>query len=469
MLSIIVAHESKRGIGYLNSLPWNIPKDMKYFKKVTCHVTSILDKNVVVMGRNTWESIPKKFRPLSDRVNVVLTSNKNYKVPEGVFLVHSLDQVRSIIKNRNSFIIGGESLYRQFINEADKIYSTEIYYNYKSCDKFFPKIPKCFALQTVSPILFDNNLHYRNLVYINKEKHPAESLWENKEEQAFLDCMENIVKTGIKREDRTGIGTLSTFGNTLKYNLQDTFPLMTTKRMFTRGVFEELMFYLRGQTDTKLLDEKGVSIWNANTTRDFLDKRGLLHLPEGDMGETYGFNFRHFGAQYENCKTDYTGEGFDQLEYVVDLIKNNPESRRIIIDIWNCSTINNAALPPCLCKYQFYVDTENKRLNLMIYIRSSDFFLANNWNTCTGAFFVHLICNLNGVDLTPGELTVVSGDTHVYLSHLDAVETNLKRTPKPFPKIIVKNKHDNITDFEWSDIKLVGYNPESSIPASMAV
>ena len=105
----------------------------------------------------------------------------------------------------------------------------------------------------------------------------------------------------------------------------------------------------------------------------------------------------------------------------------------------------------------------------MIYIRSSDFFLANNWNTCTGAFFVHLICNLNGIDLSPGELIVVSGDTHIYLSHLDAVETNLKRTPKPFPKIIVKNKHDNITDFEWSDIKLVGYNPESSIPASMAV
>ena len=119
---------------------------------------------------------------------------------------------------------------------------------------------------------------------------------------------------------------------------------------------------------------------------------------------------------------------------MIDLIKNNPESRRIIIDIWNCSTINNAALPPCLCKYQFYVDTENKRLNLMIYIRIR-IFLANNWNTCTGAFFVHLICNLNGIDLSPGELTVVSGDTHIYLSHLAVEDLILKEHQNHFPKL----------------------------------
>ena len=187
------------------------------------------------------------------------------------------------------------------------------------------------------------------------------------------------------------------------------------------------------------------------------------------MGETYGFNFRHYGAQYESCKENYEDHGFDQLKYVLDLIKNNPESRRIIIDLWNCSTLRNAALPPCLCKYQFYVDTENKRLNLMIYLRSSDFFLANNWNVCTGAFLVHLICNLNGYDLSPGELTVISADTHIYISHLKAVEEQLTREPRPFPKILIKSKKDNILDFKYEDIELIGYKPMKSISAEMAV
>ena len=469
MLSLIVAQENKGGIGLNNGLPWNIPEDLKYFKRVTTHSSNFLKKNVVVMGRKTWESIPEKFRPLSDRINVVLTTNKNYKVPEGIVLLNTIQQIEDFIANKNTFIIGGESLYRQFIEKADKIYLTHIYSNYVGCDVFFPKIPIDFKLQTVGSIFKSLNIHYRNLVYINTVKHPDNLVWVNKEEQNFLNCMKNIVTCGIKREDRTGVGTLSTFGNTLKYNLSDTFPLLTTKRMFVRGIFEELMFYLSGKTDTNILDKKGVSIWNGNTTREFLDSRGLYQLPEGDMGETYGFNFRYFGAQYVNCKENYAGEGFDQLEYVIDLIKNNPESRRIIIDIWNSRTINNAALPPCLCKYQFYVDTESKKLNLMIYIRSSDFFLANNWNVCTGAFFVHLICNLKGIDLSPGELTVVSGDTHIYLSHLEAVDKQLERDPRPFPKVEITCKKENITDFKWTDVKVIGYNPASSIPAPMAV
>ena len=469
MLSLIVAQENKGGIGANNGLPWNIPDDLAYFKKVTTHVTTILQQNIVVMGRKTWESIPEKFRPLNDRINVVLTKNRNYIVPEGVKLFHSKNDVLKFIRGKNTFIIGGASLYNLFMDDADKIYLTHIYTNYATCDTYFPKTPDYFKLSNVSSFLYCNNHHYRNLVYVNTLKNPDATIWQNTEEQQFLNCMRTIITTGIKKEDRTGVGTLSTFGNCHKYNLSDTFPLLTTKRMFTRGIFEELMFYLSGKTDTKILDSKGVSIWNANTTREFLDKRGLIHLPEGDMGETYGFNLRHYGAQYESCKENYEDHGFDQLNYVLDLIKNNPESRRIIIDLWNCSTLSNAALPPCLCKYQFYVDTENKRLNLMIYLRSSDFFLANNWNVCTGAFLVHLICNLNGYDLSPGELTVISADTHIYISHLSAVEEQLTREPRPFPKLVIKIKRDNILDFKYEDIELIGYKPMKSISAEMAV
>ena len=205
---------------------------------------------------------------------------------------------------------------------------------------------------------------------------------------------------GIKRGDRTGTGTLSTFAEVQKFNLRETFPMLTTKRIFFKAVFEELMLYLRGQTDNKILQAKNIRIWDGNTSREFLDKRKLYSYEEGDMGETYGFNFRHFGGEYLGCQHTYEkGKvGFDQLQNALDLIRNNPESRRIIITLWNPATEHKAALPSCLCWYQFYVNPYEKTLSLCINIRSSDFFLANNWNVCTGALLVHLICNLEDID-----------------------------------------------------------------------
>lgn len=246
--------------------------------------------------------------------------------------------------------------------------------------------------------------------------------------------------------------------------------MITTKRMFARGIFEELMLYLRGQTDNKILQNKNVHIWDANTSREFLDNRGLTHFEEGDMGATYGFNFRYYGAEYQGCNNDYKNKGgFDQLSYVIDLIRNSPSSRRILINLWNPRTLTEVALPSCLCQYQFYVDTISKELSLQIYLRSSDVFLAHNWNTCTGAMLVHMICNLEGINLTPGELSVVSGDTHLYQNHLEAVNINLERTPRPFPKLVVKNRKKNIEEFEWTDFILIGYQPYPSIKAEMAV
>ena len=281
--------------------------------------------------------------------------------------------------------------------------------------------------------------------------------------------MQKILTLGEKKIDRTEIGILSLFGETLKYDLRDTFPVLTTRRQFLRGVFEELKFYISGKTDNSILNDNKITIWNANTTREFLDKRGLSHYPENDMGETYGFNFRHYGAEYKTCKEDYTNKGFDQIDYVLNLIKTDPTSRRIIIDIWNCSTIHKAALPPCLCKYQFNVNVEKQELDLIIYLRSSDFFLANNWNTCTGAFLVHMICNLKDINLTPGTLTVFSADTHIYLSHIEQSKENIKREPRPFPKLIINDKKDKLEDFNYSDMKIIGYKPYKTISAEMAV
>jgi thymidylate synthase len=234
------------------------------------------------------------------------------------------------------------------------------------------------------------------------------------------------------------------------------------------------MFYLSGKTDNKILQAKGIHVWDGNTSREFLDKRGLSHYEEGDMGQTYGFNYRHFGGEYKGCSVDYglgteNSVGFNQVANVINLIKTEPSSRRIIIDLWDCSTVHKAALPSCLCKYQFNVNVVKKELNLAIYLRSSDYFLANNWNSCCGAILVHLLCNLEGIDLTPGELTVFIADAHLYKTHLEQVKINLERRPHPFPKLIVKDKKSDIMDFKFEDIELLGYKSYPNIKAEMAI
>ena len=468
---VIAACCNKNGIGKDNKIPWFLSGELNYFKHVTNFTNTPIKKNVVVMGRKTWESIPEKNRPLCGRINIVLTKREEYDVPRDVFTCGSLEKVFPLLdtihnsSKTNVFLIGGGSIYNECIQKrlCSKIYLTKIYKKY-DCDVFFPEIPSNFSLVSVSDFCEEQGIYYRKFVYsIGSNK------WKNQEELQYISCLRNIIKTGYKSIDRTGVGTYSLFGLTFKYDISKTFPLLTTKKMWVRAIFEELKFYLSGKTDNKILNSKGITIWNGNTTREFLDKMGLDHYPENDMGESYGFNFRHYGAEYNTCKEDYSGKGFDQLSYVIDLIKNNPKSRRIIIDLWNGSTLHKAALPPCLCKYQFYVNTYDNKLDLMIYLRSSDFFLANNWNVCTGAFLVYMICNLEGIKYTPGILTVVTGDTHIYITHIKQVEENIKREPRPFPMMKVLKQHNDIMDFEFSDFELVGYEPYPNIKAEMAV
>lgn len=475
-MKIIVALDSKNGIGKDNSIPWLLKSDLKHFKNVTTHSNNPLKLNVVIMGRKTWEGLP--IKPLKNRVNIVLsrTSCNFDGAINATSLTNALDHLRTIenVNMDNIFVIGGEALYEETIkmDVCEKIYVTEVYGKY-DCDVNFPKIPEYYEITSVSKFKEENGIHFRNLVYTNrnyfKEKFNEKYIWKNFEEENYISVLDELLKIGNETVDRTGVGTYSLFGKMFKYNLSDTFPLLTTRRQFMRGIFEEFMFYLSGKTDNKILQEKKVHVWDGNTSREFLDKSNLSHYPEGDLGETYGFNFRHYGAEYKTCNENYENQGFDQLTNVIELIKNNPRSRRIIIDLWNSSTLHKAALPPCLCKYQFYVNTNEKKLDLMIYIRSSDYFLANNWNVATGALFVHLICNLEDIDLIPGTLTVVTGDTHLYKFHIEQAKENIRRKPRPFPKLLVKNKKKNIEDFTYEDIELIGYKPYSSIKASMAV
>ena len=484
-LNLIVAVCRKNyGIGIGNTLPWKLSEDMKYFKEITTgNNCSKGKRNIVLMGRNTWESIPEKFRPLKDRINVVLTS-KLYYDPDGAIVVNDLAQFIENPSNfvngeyNDIFVIGGESLYNkmmdEYIGNVNKVYVTEIYKDF-TCDKFAPQFHRMVGdsleYTKVSKFQYSSgeDLYYRFIEYTGI-KHLHTLKWSNLEELTYLNTLWKLVRYGELRKNRTGIDTKSLFACVGKYNLEDTFPALTTRRVFMRGIFEELMFYLSGKTDNQILVDNNVHIWTGNTTREFLDSRGLCHYKEGDMGETYGFNYRHFGAEYKGCETNYTGMGYDQVANAIDLIKNNPESRRIVISLWNPATLNKAALPPCMFQYQFYVNIQDKKLNCLVNLRSSDYFLANNWNTCTAAIFVHLICNLKDVDLTPGELTVMSCDTHVYTNHEEQIKENLSRKPIPAPKLVINcDKKDNIMDFTYKDLKLIGYYPEKSIQAPMAV
>jgi dihydrofolate reductase / thymidylate synthase len=481
MRLIVALCKKNNGIGKDGDIPWYIKEDLKYFKDITCFKKHILGLNTVIMGRKTWESIPDKFKPLKSRVNIILSKtmcDDDVNEYNNTYVANSLDNALNKNykdKNQNVFIIGGAQLYNEAINHPNtrELFITEIYKNYE-CDTFFPKIEQDkFKITSLSEFRYskDEDVYYRNLIYtsVNQINMTKAKIWINNEEKQYINLLRNIVEEGVERNDRTNVGTLSVFGERLKYDLRETFPLLTTKRMFVRAIFEELMLYISGRTDNKILQEKNIHIWDGNTTREFLDSRGLTGYPEGDMGETYGFNFRHYGAEYNGCDKDYTGQGFDQIQNVINLIKNDPTSRRMLINLFNPATQHKAALPACLCQYQFYVNTVKNELNLQIYLRSSDFFLANNWNACTGAFLVHMICNLEGIDLTPGDLTVITGDTHIYKSHIDAVKENMERIPLPSPKLVILNKHKDLRDFVYSDMKIIGYHPYPSIKAEMAV
>jgi dihydrofolate reductase/thymidylate synthase len=469
MFTIVVAYDSQLGIGKNNSIPWKCPEDMKHFKTLTTG-------HIVIMGRKTYESIGK---PLPNRLNIVFSNNMkpDPSIPNLV-VVRSILECAKICSSKEhagktSFVIGGADVYRLFLESGlvGEMYSTVLEQSY-DCDVFFPY--DLVSNQGIYLKYTDTALTGDIKGYISHVK------FRNWQEQEFLRLGSKILEMGNEKTDRTGTGTISLFGEHLKFDLTDnTFPLITTRKMFFRGIFEELMLYVRGLTDNNLLEEKKISVWTPNTSREFLDKRGLQHLPTGDMGPSYGFLFRHFGAKYVDCFTDYKGQGVDQLQRVIDTIKTNPNDRRMIISLWDPSNLDNCPLPPCLYNYQFYVsdglgdlDPETgilgtkRYLSCMMTQRSSDFAVAGGWNIATGALLTILIASVT--DLEPKELIWNLGDVHIYNNLRKNFAMQTERLPYPFPKLYV-NKKDKIDDFQFQDCTLLGYKSHPSIEYQMSV
>ncbi|KAM4066208.1 thymidylate synthase domain-containing protein [Hirsutella rhossiliensis] len=307
------------------------------------------------------------------------------------------------------------------------------------------------------------------------------------EEHQYLDLVREILDQGEHRPDRTGTGTYSIFApRPLKFSLNKNgtpiLPLLTTKRVFLKAVVAELLWFIEGNTSSLALSEAGVKIWDGNGSREFLDSVGLSHRQVGDLGPVYGFQWRHFGADYVDSKADYTGKGVDQLADVIHKLRTTPYDRRIILSAWNPRDLKSMALPPCHMFAQFYVSyprtgTENGdggdkkpkgHLHCQLYQRSCDMGLGVPFNIASYALLTHMLAHV--CDLVPGSLTHVMGDAHVYLDHVDALKEQLEREPRNFPEFeIAREKAGSIDGWKAEELVVKGYNPHKSIPMKMSV
>ena len=263
--------------------------------------------------------------------------------------------------------------------------------------------------------------------------------------QQYLKLLDSILTEGATKTDRTGTGTMSVFGNQMRFDMADGFPLLTTKKLHLKSIIYELLWFLRGDTNVHYLQEHGVRIWN-----EWADENG-------ELGPVYGHQWRSW--------PDYNGGTIDQIQNVVDMIKNHPDSRRMMVTAWNPAEVEQMALPPCHCLFQFYV--ADGRLSLQLYQRSADTFLGVPFNIASYALLLQMMAQVTG--LQPGEFIHTTGDTHLYLNHLDQARLQLTRTPRPLPTMKINPDVKNLFDFHYEDFQLEGYDPWPHIAATVSV
>ena len=285
----------------------------------------------------------------------------------------------------------------------------------------------------------------------------------NAEEHQYLDLIRDIINNGSIEEGRNG-KTYTKFGNMMKFSLKNgKIPIITTKQLAWRVCFEELFWFIKGSTNNTELTEKKVNIWNDNSSRDFLDSRGLYNLEENDLGPVYGHQWRHFNAEYIDCNTNYNGHGIDQLQYIIDQL-NNPEtrnSRRLVMSAWNPCQINQMALPPCHMICQFHV-RDSKYLSCALFQRSGDVGLGVPFNIASYSLLTHILAKHCGLEAD--EFVHFLGNSHIYEDHLMPLNIQIERNPFEFPSIEICNKHPNIEDYSISDIKWINpYLSHSSL------
>ena len=449
MFNVILAMDNNNGIGSANSLPWNFSKDLKLFKTLTTNKVPF-QENIIIMGRKTMETLPNKY--LLDRINIVISRSDN-NVNQNVKFVKSFNDALNLaysingLYSENIWIIGGATIYNLAFTHRDlnKIYYTKIDGTF-NCDTFV-NLPKHKILNFYQ---YDDINKNNQIVY--KLKYITVKPYLNAENQ-YLHLLKDILNNGEKRMTRNGY-TYSLFSKTLKFDVSDNFPLLTTKKMFWKGIVEELLFFIRGDTNTKNLENKGINIWKGNTNRRFLDSLGLDY-EEGSMGPMYGYQWRNFNS-----------DNIDQLQNVINDINNNPSSRRILMTDFNPSQVKQGVLYPCHSLIlQFYV--QGDKLSVNMYQRSADVFLGLPFNIASTSLLLYMIAKLT--NKKPSIVTITLGDCHIYESHKEQCLEQLKRETFNLPKITIPD-FKTIKDIEETSFKnyeLVNYNYHPSIKAKM--
>jgi dihydrofolate reductase / thymidylate synthase len=502
LIASVINYKNKLIIGANGDLVLKLSEDMKFFKNITMNSlsnNSALDFNVVIMGKKTFFSIEPRYRPLEGRLNLVLTRDKNLasKLPENINDINlnepyfiNMKLFKQFYKryNPNVFVIGGGDIYKLFLEgeeelKPERMYITEVH-NFSVPDitnlTVMPNFDETYEIVGYSNKMFhktrpctkgtkSSGIEYRVLFYRRTKK--------KSDEHKYLDLVRQIFTNGNKRDDRTGTGTISIFGSQLRFDISNgKLPLLTTKFVSFNTILEELLWFCRGDTDAKILQAKGIKIWDGNTSREFLDKCNLDY-PEGVLGAGYGWQIRHQGAEYnhmyaDSSKVDFKSiGGFDQLAYIEHLLKTDPYSRRIMMSYWNPSDFSKTALQPCHYSIQFYVEEINgiKYLSSHFTMRSNDLFLGNPYNIASYATLTYILAARCG--MKPKELIYTGGDCHIYKNHLEAVKKQLERDPRSKPILIL---NESIKNKDWSemlgcDFEVWGYFPYPSIKAPMAV
>ena len=475
-INLIVAYDKNYGIGKFNKIPWDIKEDMNYFTDITKK-----GKNAVIMGKNTWLSLNKT--PLNDRYCIIISSSLQAE-ENNIFMVTpdielGLDKCETLYKEgklEKLFVIGGISMYLTFLKKyiLKHIYISEIDYDYECTASFGSdifKLDKGYECEMKKEMLCRDNKNDMN-VKVTFNKYNLGCTCEtnvNKDESNYLVLMEKIINEGELRKTRNA-PTYSLFGNQLKFDLKSgQLPILTSKKVNFNSIVNELLFFMNGKTNTKELEERNVNIWKGNTKKEFIQQLGLNYA-EGDMGPMYGFQWKHFNAEYNGCNYDYTGKGYDQLSKCVELLKTDPYSRRIIMTTFNPIQAEEGVLYPCHgLMIQFYVERDTY-LNCHMYQRSADYFLGVPFNITSYSLMIHIMCKLLKDKYRPGELTISFGDIHIYKDHLYQARRQMLRNVYPFPKLIIKkeiNELEDLNNMSHDDFELIDYKSNSYIKADM--
>ena len=450
MLELILCINKKFGLGFEGSIPWKVKDDLNLFRTLTMDST-------IIVGRKTYASM------LRVNSESLISSNRRFIVVSKSLLPMSLEEAikDATTYKKKIFVAGGAEIYKQILENyrhlVSRIHVSLLNDTFTDtpCDVFIPE-------DFLSGFISEHNQNFRDFQY---------TIYKNnfiQDEFQYLELLKEVYEEGKKICGRNG-NVQRLFSKNLKFDLRKGFPLLTTKKMFFRGIFEELIFFLKGETNTKILEEKGVNIWKGNTNREFLDRHGFTEYDEGEMGPMYGYQWRHFGKPFTyGISKDFIDRhiyrGLDQLEKVVQEIQSEPYSRRLLMTDYNPSQADQGVLYPChSIVLQFFV--EDGFLDVFCFNRSSDLFLGLPFNIASSSLLLIIIASLTG--LQPRFLNLSLGDCHIYESHLPKVLEQINRIPYKTPTIAVKRRVEKVEDFMYDDFELKDYFCHPVIKAEM--